>query len=447
MFYDFEFKGTDAGLDFSIRLDPDKQLYCFIGKNGVGKTNLLQNLARTLLARHSMFQTALVANSGKRFKYAQVLATQQIHDAYSGRFLRLPLQMRVEDAAMKTDLRWRVVDVQQLQHYGGSLALKTSSVCDRPVVMVSARGRGHTQNLSASELRPLGNSESTFLSAFENTWVASTGEDNPLESVAHWIASRLLINPAFVVGASNRGFAVEQFCKALMLLDPIAFKGLSTRNEKTLRFDISFFEGSLLLMSTPIDKLATGYIAAVKIVQEIIAAFDAWSWIVGSENIADVDGIVLIDEIDAHLHPAWQTRLLTILRECFPKATFVVTTHSPTVIANTLEGEAYELVRTGNSVTSRRLGSPKDWYLADILSSAFHVDTTPHFSNGDEQNAANSLVDQLLQFSGAVKDFVNNGRRDEQRLAAIELHEQLIQRMSEGDPRRVQMEPLRKLLG
>lgn len=46
------------------------------------------------------------------------------------------------------------------------------------------------------------------------------------------------------------------------------------------------------------------------------------------------DGVVLIDEIDMHLHPAWQKRILGDLSRIFPKLQFIVTTHAPSVLVN-----------------------------------------------------------------------------------------------------------------
>lgn len=53
------------------------------------------------------------------------------------------------------------------------------------------------------------------------------------------------------------------------------------------------------------------------------------------DNILEVTpGIVLIDEVDMHLHPEWQKRIMADLHYIFPKVQFVVTTHSPSVLAN-----------------------------------------------------------------------------------------------------------------
>jgi predicted ATP-binding protein involved in virulence len=46
------------------------------------------------------------------------------------------------------------------------------------------------------------------------------------------------------------------------------------------------------------------------------------------------EGIVLIDEIDAHLHPAWQREIIACLMATFPNIQFFITTHSPQVLSN-----------------------------------------------------------------------------------------------------------------
>lgn len=54
----------------------------------------------------------------------------------------------------------------------------------------------------------------------------------------------------------------------------------------------------------------------------------------GEELRCQTPGIVLIDEVDMHLHPSWQRKILPTLLETFPAVQFIVTTHSPLVIAN-----------------------------------------------------------------------------------------------------------------
>jgi predicted ATP-binding protein involved in virulence len=51
------------------------------------------------------------------------------------------------------------------------------------------------------------------------------------------------------------------------------------------------------------------------------------------ENALEGEGIILIDEIDLHLHPQWQRRVLPALTKTFPNCQFIVTTHSPQVLS------------------------------------------------------------------------------------------------------------------
>lgn len=66
----------------------------------------------------------------------------------------------------------------------------------------------------------------------------------------------------------------------------------------------------------------------------------------GGDAPSVVDGVVLIDEIDLHLHPRWQRVVLDGLRKIFPRLQFVVTTHSPQVLSSALNRQV-RLIRDG----------------------------------------------------------------------------------------------------
>jgi predicted ATP-binding protein involved in virulence len=61
------------------------------------------------------------------------------------------------------------------------------------------------------------------------------------------------------------------------------------------------------------------------------------------DNPLEGDGIVLIDEVDLHLHPKWQRSLIRQLSETFPNCQFVLTTHSPLVISDAKDVLCYVL--------------------------------------------------------------------------------------------------------
>jgi hypothetical protein len=60
-------------------------------------------------------------------------------------------------------------------------------------------------------------------------------------------------------------------------------------------------------------------------------------------SIAAAEGIVLIDEIGAHLHPRWQMRVTGLLRETFPRMQFIATTHDPLCLRGLHDGEVVVL--------------------------------------------------------------------------------------------------------
>lgn len=55
--------------------------------------------------------------------------------------------------------------------------------------------------------------------------------------------------------------------------------------------------------------------------------------------LSETEGIVLIDEMDLHLHPQWQQLVLEALADTFPKMQFVVTTHAPAVVSSVDDGQ------------------------------------------------------------------------------------------------------------
>lgn len=66
----------------------------------------------------------------------------------------------------------------------------------------------------------------------------------------------------------------------------------------------------------------------------------------GIDDPLNTEAIVLIDEVDLHLHPEWQQRILKQLLDTFPKAQFIVTTHSPQVLS-TVPAECIRIIHDG----------------------------------------------------------------------------------------------------
>lgn len=81
----------------------------------------------------------------------------------------------------------------------------------------------------------------------------------------------------------------------------------------------------------------------------------------GKYIYVNVPGLVLIDEIDAHLHPTWQTRIGHWFTKYFPNIQFIVTTHSPLVCRACEHGSIWRLAAPGSDVPSGEItGTEKD---------------------------------------------------------------------------------------
>lgn len=74
-----------------------------------------------------------------------------------------------------------------------------------------------------------------------------------------------------------------------------------------------------------------------------------------SQEVIDVPGVVLIDEVDAHLHPAWQTKIGEWFTCFFPNIQFIVTTHSALVCRACYKGSIWRLAAPGSSIKSGKI--------------------------------------------------------------------------------------------
>ena len=83
------------------------------------------------------------------------------------------------------------------------------------------------------------------------------------------------------------------------------------------------------------------------------------------------EAVVLIDEIDLHLHPGWQRRLIAALTKTFPKCQFLLSTHSPSILGHLDSKSIWILERTKSGISAKRpddaYGQTTDRILEDIM--------------------------------------------------------------------------------
>ncbi len=88
-------------------------------------------------------------------------------------------------------------------------------------------------------------------------------------------------------------------------------------------------------------------------------------------------GVVLIDELDLHLHPRWQRRVIQDLRRTFPKIQFICTTHSPQIISQAKPEEIILLSANQPDHPAQSYGMDSNWVLRNIMGSD---DRDPHIA-------------------------------------------------------------------
>ena len=100
----------------------------------------------------------------------------------------------------------------------------------------------------------------------------------------------------------------------------------------------------------------------------------------GREAAKQTPGLVLIDEVDMHLHPEWQQNVLQHLTTAFPRIQFIVTTHSPQVIS-TLRREQIRLLDENldrQAIAAIPLAETYGRSNADVMQTVMHVSPEPN---------------------------------------------------------------------
>lgn len=109
----------------------------------------------------------------------------------------------------------------------------------------------------------------------------------------------------------------------------------------------------------------------------------------GLENPLHGDGVVLIDEVDMHLHPTWQRSIIERLTSTFPNCQFILTTHSPLVISDYKNVLVY-------SLDDGEVSQVPSQYGEDVNSVLLNVMDT-HIRNAKIASQLNDLLDLIQQ--------------------------------------------------
>jgi predicted ATP-binding protein involved in virulence len=179
----------------------------------------------------------------------------------------------------------------------------------------------------------------------------------------------------------------------------------------------------------PFNNLSDGYRNIVAIVADIAFRAARLNPHFESEAAKQTEGIVLIDEIDLHLHPKWQRRVVRDLQKAFPLLQFIATTHSPFILQSLEPGEVIDLNQTAspdviaNAPENCAAPGPADEYsnrsIEDIVEEVMGVDV-PQRSERYQQmyEAAKEYYRILEQGNNANPDLQQVLKRKLDKLSA-----------------------------
>jgi predicted ATP-binding protein involved in virulence len=356
-----------AVLDFN-RPKPDgkAEIHIFTGQNGSGKSTILHLLAGLFYENTSLLKRCRLPDSGSSF----TIHLDNLPVAFScGAILWRPPLQQIN---------------QELYEY--SLMLKGDKHFDTLGFAVFAYSG--QRKLSSSNLEGIKELTSNPLE-HSLDFMDST---NPLH-FSQWIANKR-VQAKFADGEGGEEYtlAIQRIEKAIeKIIDyPVEFyfdpKSLSVKfkskrkNENVIEFDV----------------LPDGLKSIVSWIGDLLMRMDRLKWL-NDTPVLERNFILLLDEIEIHLHPAWQRRILPVVQELFPNAQIFIATHSPFVVASVEDAWVHKLkLDNGYSRVEKVYESTAGESYMTTLSTIFDIDEYFDVETEEKFKTFYSLRDKIL---------------------------------------------------
>ena len=367
-----------------LKLSLDESLTVFHGDNAHGKTSVLSAIAvglgaiPTLLPEVSgiSFRETDRRRSAKQVRVA-LETTKEVRWAIRKGGTRQPAGGRsIHDECrdiIKADEEGREVDLPILALYD----------TDRAVFDVPRRRSGFNRERPRyTALEGALSARTNFRDFFE--WFKAK-EDEELREQRR-----------------NPGYASRELSAVRTAITSMIPDASQPRIEfRPLRFVVSLKPEDRLREDLTLDQLSGGFRIILALAADLARRMAQ-----GNPHRCDplaCEAIVLIDEIELHLHPAWQQRVLDDLRRTFPNTQFIVSTHSPQVLTSVPPRQIVELSREdGTIIAGGTFAATYGAEAGDVLSTVMGVRTRP---------ANNAFVQKLDQYMRLVGDDEGNSEK------------------------------------
>ena len=172
----------------------------------------------------------------------------------------------------------------------------------------------------------------------------------------------------------QRGREIPEFTSVKMALEQVfasitGYSGVKVQfNLDTNEMDVLYFDKNNEHVRTPISQLSDGYKCTISLIADIAYRMAILNPQLLDQVLVETEGIVLIDEIDLHLHPTWQKRILKDLMEIFPKVQLIVSTHAPEVI-NSVKSDSVIILKNNEilSAVDETYGKDANTILREVM--------------------------------------------------------------------------------
>lgn len=337
--------GEKTTLDLSDGKGNWKKWTVILGDNGTGKTTLLQILSLFEAQKEEADKNVYPSTD---FIYVPTIFTNKSKFSFN---FNKPAKITCSLYGLPVDNNSFFVQ------YPSKSSRGTRNYLNKKIENLKCLGYGASRIMSTTSLSDAktNSSETLFL------------DDGKLINAEEWL---LQLDYIASKDSDVKEFAQqkrEQVKQILLnLLPDIEEIRFSTPTKENLQSTIEF--------KTPfgwvnIHQLSLGYKTMVSWMVDLAARlFERYP---DSDNPLAEPAIVLVDEIDLHLHPKWQRKIFDYLSDKFPQTQFIVTAHSPLVVQSApKDANIVVLKRDGDHVViDNDVKSVRNWRLDQILSS------------------------------------------------------------------------------
>jgi predicted ATP-binding protein involved in virulence len=386
----------------TLEVDFHPDLTVLGAKNGQGKTTVLDAATialGTFVGAFDLGKSKSINQKDVRFHRApnQTESEQVFPTRVEARLSMLsgPVIRELTGAKGKTTIK----DAAELTRLGRTLMEQVRSLQPVDLPLMAYYGSGRLWNAHKNMSRKAVLSESRTM-GYEDCFSAASS----FTQVQQWMSKATLAALQQQNLDPDRGHYIAGQIQGIQrAVDSV----LSVEGWEGFHYSVQHEElaiGHPTIGALPVSLLSDGVRAMVSLVADM-----AWRCVklnthMGEQAARLTAGIVFIDEVDMHLHPQWQQRVIGTLRDAFPRIQLVVTTHSPQVLS-TVDAESIRLLRhefdpeNGETVSQavRPLMQSRGVASSDVMADLQEVDPVPRVQEAQWLAEYKALVTSMEQ--------------------------------------------------